>query len=180
MTTEPPHGLKSNLKRSFKEQITDEMLENECKRHSKIWRKLLFNLTFFHAIMQERRKFGPLGWNKRYEFNDTDLETSITMLKNFLNDMDMIPWDAMRYVTGEINYGGRVTDDWDRITLLCILRYYYNEQMENDETYSFTSLKEYKTPGLERVKEFLEFINALPDHESPQLFGMHENANITF
>ena len=94
--------------------------------------------------------------------------------------MDMIPWDAMRYVTGDINYGGRVTDDWDRITLLCILRYYYNEQMENNEEYSFTPLKEYKTQCFERVQDYLEYVNSLPDHESPQLFGMHENANITF
>ncbi len=40
--------------------------------------------------------------------------------------MVVIPWDAMRYVIGQINYGGRVTDDWDRITLLCILHSFYN------------------------------------------------------
>ena len=43
------------------------------------------------------------------------------MLKNFLIENDEIPWEALKYMTGEINYGGNVTDDFDRHLLLCIL-----------------------------------------------------------
>jgi len=83
LTTEPPRGIKANLKRSFQE-VTDEWL-NDCKKDDS-YRKLVFAGAFFHAIVQERRKFGPLGWNIAYEFNDSDLQTSFTMLKIFLDD----------------------------------------------------------------------------------------------
>ena len=63
------------------------------------------------------------------------------MLRNFLTDNEAIPWDAMRYMTGQINYGGRVTDDWDRTLLLHILNRFYNEKVvprtrtDSDDSY---------------------------------------------
>jgi len=75
MTTEPPRGLKANLRRSFLQVADDEMLKSS-KLNQPVMNKLLLGLCFFHAVVQERRKFGALGWNIRYEFNDTDLDTS--------------------------------------------------------------------------------------------------------
>merc|ERR1719361_1851310 len=144
-----------------------------------------FLCHFFHAVLQERRKFGALGFNKSYEFNDSDLETSMTILKMFLSEIDessQIPWDALRYVVGQINYGGRVTDDWDRRCLMTILDCYYLEKVldqsefsfiddANDEIYSFDD------GALDYYKQYIE---ALPSNDDPIVFGMHENANITY
>lgn len=44
---------------------------------AKEWKKIACGLAFFHANIQERRKFGPLGWSTLYAFDDSDLETSL-------------------------------------------------------------------------------------------------------
>lgn len=154
LTTEPPRGIKANLKRSFNE-MNDEYL-NDCKK-AKEWRKLIFGLSFFHAVVQERRKFGPLGWNILYEFNDSDLETSLVMLKLFLEEQDEIPWDALVFVTGHINYGGRVTDDNDRRCLLTTLQKYYNiDNLEDGYLYSDSGL--YYAPSFGDIASYRAYI----------------------
>ena len=75
LTNEPPKGLCANITRSYETVLNPELLDS-CNGRPRAFRKLLFGLCFFHAVIQERRKFGPLGWNIRYEFDDSDLETS--------------------------------------------------------------------------------------------------------
>jgi len=159
LTTEPPRGLRANIKRTYS-NLNDEYLEG-CSRKPEVWCKLSFGLAFFHAILQERRKFGPLGWNVRYEFNDSDLDTSQTMLKNFLMEQEDIPWDAMLYVTGAINYGGRVTDEWDQRCLNCALKTVYNEDALVDG-YLYSDSGKYYAPAFGNIKSYNDYIDSLP------------------
>jgi len=176
VTNEPPKGLRANLMRSYAALETTNF--ETCTKLD-TWKKLLFSLSFFHGIVQERRKFGPLGFNIRYEFNDSDLETSVTILKMLLEEQAEIPWDALSYVIGQINYGGRVTDDWDRRCLMSILANYYTPEVL-EEDYVFSPSGTYKIPGLGSLDYYKEYISGLPNKDNPEVFGMHDNANITF
>ena len=177
-TTEPPRGVKANVKRTFAEMT--EATYDSCPSKQKEFHKLLLGLSFFHAIVQERRKFGALGWNIRYEFNDSDLETSMTMLQIFLEEQEEIPWEAMNYVAGNINYGGRVTDDWDRLLLLNILKKFYTTEILAGKEYKFSMSDKYLIKEFRTLGSVREYIEQLPSEDDPCLFGMHENANITY
>lgn len=93
------------------------------------WKTLFMSLTYFHAIVRERNKFGPLGWNLRYDFNDSDYKISMRQLHLMVGQFSIIPFKALLYLTGECNYGGRVTDDWDRRTLNTILKDFYSPEV---------------------------------------------------
>lgn len=106
----------------------------------------MFALCFFHAVIQERRLYGPLGWNIPYQFNETDLRISVRQLAIFLDEHpDKTPFDAIKYLTGECNYGGRVTEALDRITLLTLLDDYYCEAVLEDG-YKFSPSGIYYAP----------------------------------
>jgi dynein heavy chain len=178
MTNEPPKGMRANLMGSY-HVLTDDWLE-ECQ-HPKFLAKMLFGLCFFHATVRERRKFGPLGWNIQYVFSGPDLDISRNQLKIFLNEMqggDPVPYEALRYLGGQCNYGGRVTDDKDRRLLGSILEGFYCDEIQLDD-YKFSESGTYYAPPKTDIEGYRDYIKQLPFSEGPEVFGLHDNANIS-
>lgn len=140
MTVEPPRGIKANLLKSYN-TISDDFL-NSCTGRVDVFKYLLFSLCLFHGVTLERRKFGPLGFNIPYEFTDGDLRICFSQLKMFLIEYSEIPYKVLKYTAGHINYGGRVTDDWDRRCIMNILEDFYNADVV-DENFCYDESKVY-------------------------------------
>ena len=175
MTVEPPKGLKANLVRSFN-ALNDEALQ-DCSK-AKEYRALLYALCFYHAIVQDRRKFGPLGWNILYDFAQSDLSICTLQLKIFLNEYPNIPYKVLQYLFSEINYGGRVTDDKDRRLNNTILESYICKESLHAKC-KLSSSGIYIIPKYETQHEILDFLKGLPVNPTPEVFGLHDNAAIT-
>jgi len=102
--------------------LNDDILR-DCKKPAE-YQKIMFGFCFFHAIVQDRRKFGSIGWNIAYEFTMEDLNVCQKQLKMLLDEYDQIPYKVLNYLGAEINYGGRVTDDKDVRLITNILKVY--------------------------------------------------------
>jgi dynein heavy chain len=176
LTNEPPKGLRANMIGNL--GVMKEEYFESCTKPGP-WKKLMYGLVFFHAMIQERLKFGPLGWNVAYAFNNSDLECSMSTLKMFLDEQDTVPWESLLFVTGEINYGGRVTDDQDRRCLLVILAQYYKEDILDDD-YRFSESGKYYAPPEGTLDALIQYNRTLPPEEQPEVFGMHVNALTAF
>uniref|UniRef100_A0A8P4KIS1 Dynein axonemal heavy chain 2 n=1 Tax=Dicentrarchus labrax TaxID=13489 RepID=A0A8P4KIS1_DICLA len=175
MTTEPPKGVKANMKRLY--QLVTDTQFNRCSRPI-LYRKLLFSLCFFHSILLERKKFLQLGWNIIYGFNDSDFEVSENLLSLYLDEYEEIPWDALKYLIAGVNYGGHVTDDWDRRLLTTYINDYFCDATINQPFFKLSSLTSYYIPRDGPQSSYKEYISMLPSTENPEVFGQHFNADI--
>jgi dynein heavy chain len=118
MTMEPPSGLKSNLLQTY--DGFDNAQLNDSKKPGD-FKKMLFAFCFFHAIVQDRRKFGAIGWNIPYAFTFEDFDVCKRQLKIFVDNYEEIPYKVLNILGAEVNYGGRVTDDKDVRLIKAIL-----------------------------------------------------------
>jgi len=186
LTNEPPSGLKENMKIAFF-TIKNENPGIDDRRRMAV----IFGLCYFHSVVLERKKFGSLGWNRNYPFNIDDLKNSESVVAKYLekNPGSKIPWDDLRYIIGEIMYGGHIVDDWDRRLSSAYLEFLLVDKINEDLDLipymsSNLSIKlSLKTPINHQVYTFDrwgEYIENTVTSESPALFGLHPNAELDF
>lgn len=184
VVTEPPDGLKQNMRGTYS-KVKDEALD-ECPHEA--YRSLVYVLSFFHAVVQERRKYGKIGWNVSYDFNDSDFRISMRLMEMYLsksieNHDESLPWGSLRYLIGEAMYGGRVTDDFDRRVLVTYLDEYMGEFLfDTNQPFFFSRNEEYqyKVPSPGNLEVYTTAIMELPLNNSPEVFGLHSNAEISY
>ena len=100
-------------------------------------------------------------------------------MKHFIQTNDEIQFDALVYLTAECNYGGRVTDRFDRRLITALLSTYYFTGTVKNEDYKFCADQAYYAPNEASYDSYIDYIRNLPNDTVPEVFGLHLNANIS-
>jgi len=183
VVTEPPDGLGPNIKQTYA-KLSEEIFA-DCPKPE--FKPLLYVLSFFHAVIQERKKFGKIGWNVSYDFNMSDYLISYELISMYLKKAhelqeEELPYDTLRYLIGEAMYGGRVTDNNDRRVLMTYLTEYLGDFIfdTNQKFFFSRSGADYVVPNEEGHEATLEWIDEIPLFTAPGVFGLHANAEIQY
>ena len=175
VANEAPQDLKANLRRAWK-NFDEKRLESCTKKHE--FKAILFGLCFFHSLVIGRKKFGSIGWSRNYNFNEGDLQICADVLNNYLEKYEKVPYEDLRYMYGEIMYGGHITDNWDRRTNAAYLKFLIKPEILNGLTFA-PGIKS-PDPARYDYEAYRKFIEEKLSLDSPILFGLSPNAEIAY
>ncbi|XP_071963522.1 cytoplasmic dynein 1 heavy chain 1-like [Antedon mediterranea] len=182
---EPPPGLKANLLRTFSTVPASRMNKAPTERA-----RLYFLLSWFHGIIQERLVYSPLGWSKKYEFNESDLRCACDTLDVWLDmaakgrsnlSPDKVPWNAFRTLLSQCIYGGRIDNDFDQRLLTSFVNKLFTVKSFDSDFQLIKELEQGDKKGLSmpdgiRREQFLQWTESLPENQTPSWLGLPNNA----
>ena len=183
---ELPSGIKHSLIRSYANVL--QPAKSEKPPHERC--RLHFLLAWFHAVIGERLRYVPIGWSKFYEFNESDQKCALEAIDEWINihakdrsniSPKQIPWDAIRTIIHQSMYGGKIDNDYDMKILESLVNLYFNEKTYDYNYPLFKTSSEnqdnvLKVPDKSNNAGYLEWINSLPNVESPEWSGLPNNA----
>eukprot|EP01113_Clastostelium_recurvatum_P011812 TRINITY_DN1605_c0_g1_i1.p1 TRINITY_DN1605_c0_g1~~TRINITY_DN1605_c0_g1_i1.p1 ORF type:complete len:4689 (+),score=1530.43 TRINITY_DN1605_c0_g1_i1:285-14351(+) len=187
LTHEPPPGIKANLQHSFGALwFGAARMDRAPVERSRLY----FLLAWFHAVIQERLRYTPLGWTKVFEFNDADQRGALDAIDYWLDlaargksnvDPDTIPWVALRTILGQTIYGGRIDNEFDMRLLNSFLSQLFTSKSFNPDfalVPGQTNLPFLQMPEAKTRAGFTSWIEELPAQSTPAWLGLPDNAEV--
>ena len=121
------------------------------------------------------------GFNIPYEFSQADLSACVQFIQNHITDVDgkkrPVDWPTVNYMVCEVQYGGKITDDFDRRLFNTYGQAWLAPRVMEG---GFEFFKGYKVPQGADIEVYRKYIETLPLVDNPELFGLHSNADLVF
>ncbi|KAK6172722.1 hypothetical protein SNE40_016326 [Patella caerulea] len=171
ITYEAPPGVKKNLLRSY-ETWTPEYIS---RGGSIVRAQALFALTWFHAVVQERRMYIPQGWTKFYEFSLSDLRAGANIIDRLCSGSGQnVQWQFIHGLFEFAIYGGRVDNPFDMSVMVSYLKQFFDPAVLSSQGKT-KRVGQLKIPNSTTYADYIEAIEALPEFDKPSYFGLPEN-----
>lgn len=178
---EPPPGVRANILDTLRGIPQARLATGPAEKS-----RLLFLLAWFHAVVQERLRYLPIGWSKGYEFNDSDFDTAVLTIDTWLGHMAkgkanvdpaQIPWAALKTLIKEAVYGGRVDSDYDqRVIDAFVDKTFSARAYDGDFALVDHPDSRLVVPEGTQMSHFLSWAQALPEREPPAWLGLPQTA----
>lgn len=88
-----------------------------------------------------------------------------------------VTWTTVRYMVAEIQYGGKITDDYDRRCMVTFAEKFFCQAVMEP---NYTILKGYTVPMATDINVLREHVNTYPPTDSPEVVGLNMNADLVF
>jgi dynein heavy chain 1 len=178
---EPPPGVRANLIDTIRGLPQSRLSSGPAEKA-----RLFFLLAWFHAVVQERLRYLPLGWSKGYEFNDSDFDAALQTIDLWLSalskgkanvDPAQIPWIALRTLIKQAVYGGRVDSDYDqRVVDAFVDRIFTAKAYDSGFKLVEHVEGDLEVPEGTQMSQFLDWAHALPEREPPAWLSLPASA----
>jgi dynein heavy chain 1 len=181
---EPATGLKANMLRSLSSIPPSRITKAPVERA-----RLYFLVCWFHALVQERLRYRPLGWAHSYEFSDADLRMacdtldvavdSVAMGRNNVSP-DKLPWKALRTLFSQCIYGGKIDNKFDQTLLDCFLQKLFTSKAFEDDFVLINNVDGKSSPlcipEAHSRDQLLQWISHIKFLQMPSWIGLPNNA----
>ncbi|ORY16897.1 dynein heavy chain [Clohesyomyces aquaticus] len=182
LSYEQPAGIRANMKDSLS-SLADKATKAPVEKG-----RVYLLLSFLHAVIQERLRYAPtLGWKGFWEFNDSDYECCSFVIDTWIDSVahgrtniapKNIPWDMIRTLITEM-YGGKIDDEADFATLTSLVNNCMTP-VAFEEGFKIVKDTEHSEglvlPSSTGWREFMGWVNELPEREPPTYLGLPANA----
>jgi dynein heavy chain 1 len=185
LMNEPPPGIRANILDSLR-SLTPARLSTGPAEKTRIY----FLLAWFHAVVQERLRYVPLGWSKAFEFNDSDQEAALNTIDSWVAsaakgranvDPATIPWAAIRCLVRETVYGGKIDTEFDQSLLDSFVATLFSPRAY-DVDFALVPASESTgeegllVPDATKLEQFVEWTKNLPEQEPPSYLALPPSA----
>ncbi|GAA5901689.1 dynein heavy chain [Sporobolomyces salmoneus] len=185
LMNEPPPGIRANILDSLR-SLTPARLSTGPAEKTRIY----FLLAWFHAVVQERLRYVPLGWSKMFEFNDSDQEAALNTIDSWVAsaakgranvDPASIPWPAIRCLVRETVYGGKIDTEFDQSLLDSFVATLFSSRAYDVDfalvpASELTGEEGLLVPDATKLEQFVEWTQKLPEQEPPSYLALPPSA----